>query len=53
METKIKPKTFDAVKMMRDIRDSISNETKNMTIAELKKYIDQKLKHSPLRNLGR
>ena len=53
METKVKAKTFDAVQLMRDIRDKISNETQNMTLVELKKYIDQKLKQSPLKNLGR
>ncbi len=32
METNKKEKTFDAVKMMRDIRDKISQETENMTL---------------------
>ena len=32
-------KTFDAVKMMREIRDKISAETKNMNFEELKAYI--------------
>jgi len=31
MKTK-KEKSFDAVKMMREIRDKISSETQNMTI---------------------
>ena len=35
----IKKKTFDTVKMMREIRDKISSETENMTFEELKKYI--------------
>jgi hypothetical protein len=34
-----KEKTFDAVKMMRSIRDKISVETENMTLVELKNYI--------------
>ncbi len=44
METIKKEKTFDAVKMMRDIRDQISAETQNMTFAELKEYIKNKIK---------
>ena len=44
METTKKQKTFDAVKMMRDIRDKISLETKGMTFEELKAYIEKKLK---------
>ena len=36
METIKNEKPFDAVKMMRDIRDKISSETQNMTFAELK-----------------
>ena len=43
METSKKEKQFDAVKMMRDIRDKISAETQNMTFDELKAYIKQKL----------
>ena len=38
METTKKEKQFDAVKMMRDIRDKISSETQNMTIEELKMH---------------
>ena len=34
---------FKAVKMMRSIRDQISNETQNMTFEELKAYIKKKL----------
>ena len=43
METTKKDKQFDAVKMMREIRDTISTETQNMTFDELKAYIKQKL----------
>ena len=46
METIKKEKTFDAVKMMREIRDKISAETKNMTFEELKTYINKKLSAS-------
>jgi hypothetical protein len=38
-----KVKEFDAVKMMREIRDKINVETKDMTFEELRKYIDSKL----------
>lgn len=53
METKAKTKTFDAVKMMREIRDKISDETQNMTLEELKKYISDRLKKSHLKTIGR
>ena len=44
---------FDAVKTMRDIRDKISGETQNMTLEQLKKYIADRLKNSPLKTMGR
>ncbi len=53
METIKKEKTFDAVKMMRDIRDKVSAETQNMTYAELKEYIQTKLKESKVKPAGR
>lgn len=43
MEKTKKEKTFDAVKMMRDIRDRISAETQNMSFEELKAYIKKHL----------
>ena len=49
--TKIK-KTFDAVKMMRDIRDKVSAETQNMTFEELKEYIKKKTQESKLKPVG-
>ncbi len=51
METKIE-KSFDAVKMMREIRDKISNETQNMTFEEFKKYIESRIKSSGLKPIG-
>jgi len=39
-------KTFDAVQMMREIRDKISIETGQMTFEELKAYIRRKLAES-------
>ena len=52
METIKKEKTFDAVKMMRDIREKISSETQNMTFAELKNYMQTKMKESKLKPVG-
>jgi hypothetical protein len=52
METIKKEKSFDTVKMMRDIRDKVSSETQNMTFAELKEYIQNKLKESKLKPVG-
>ena len=43
METIKKEKRFDAVVMMRQIREKISLETENMTFLQLKKYIKNKL----------
>ncbi len=43
MKTTKQEKTFDAVKMMREIRDKISSETQNMTFDELKVYIQKQL----------
>lgn len=39
METNKKEKQYDAVKMVREIRDRISSETEDMTFEELKAYI--------------
>jgi hypothetical protein len=52
METIKEEKTFDAVKMMRDIRDKVSSETQNMTFTELKEYIQTKIKESKLKHIG-
>jgi hypothetical protein len=52
METIKKEKTFDAVKMMREIRDKVSSETQNMTLAELKEYIQKKIKESKFKPVG-
>ena len=52
METNKKVKTFDAVKMMRDIRNKISQETENMTFEQLKEYIKAKLKENNAKLVG-
>jgi hypothetical protein len=48
-----KQKSFDAVKMMRDIRDRISRETANMSYEELKRYIQARLKDSGIEPAGK
>jgi hypothetical protein len=53
METIKVEKTFDAVKMMREIRTKISNETQNMSFVELKAYIQNKIKESKLKPIGK
>lgn len=53
MGTTKKEKQFDAVKMMRDIRDKISSETQNMTFDELKAYIKQQLAKNKTKLIGR
>jgi hypothetical protein len=52
METNKKEKTFDAVKMMREIRDKISQETQNMTLEQLKAYIKAKLTENNAKLVG-
>lgn len=52
MERIKKEKTLDAVKMMREIRDKISVETKGMTLAELKLYIQTSIKESKFKPVG-
>lgn len=53
METNKKDKKFDAVKMMREIRDKISAETQDMTFEELKAYIKSHLKENTLKSSGK
>jgi len=45
-------KQFDAVKMMREIRDEISAETQHMSFEELKAYIKQKLTENKTKLIG-
>jgi hypothetical protein len=52
METIKKEKIFDAVKMMREIRNKISAETQNMTFEELKAYINKRLSESKTKHVG-
>ena len=52
MKTTKKEKTFDAVKMMREIRTKISRETADMTFKELREYIEKRLRNSGLKPIG-
>ncbi len=52
MEKNNQNKEFDAVKIMRDIRDNISCDTQNMNFEELKAYIKQKLDESKTELVG-
>lgn len=52
MVTNKKEKTFDAVKMMREIREKISQETQNMTFEQLKAYIEEKLTKNNAKLVG-
>ena len=42
-KTKSTEKTFDAIKVMREIRDKISLEIMNMTYEEERAYLDKQL----------
>lgn len=46
-------KALDSVKMMRDIRDKIGAETKDMSFTELKEYVRRKIKESKLKPLAK
>jgi len=48
MKTTIKEKKIDAVKIMRNIRNKISEETQEMSYKELREYIDNRLKAKKL-----
>ena len=52
METTKKEKQFDAVNMMRDIRDKSSSDTQNMTFDKFKSYIKQKLDDNKTKLVG-
>ena len=52
MKTIKKEKTFDSVKMMREIRDKISQETQNMTFEQFKAYLKAKLTESNTKLVG-
>jgi len=47
-----KEKKASAVKMMNEIRDKISLETKGMTLSELKLFIENRIKESKFKPVG-
>jgi hypothetical protein len=47
-----KEKSYDAVKMMREMRDKISLETQNMSLKELNKYIKESLNSANAKVIG-
>ncbi len=51
-KAKKKTKSFDAVKMMRQIRDKITAETQDMTFEQLKKYMAQQRKATRFKPAG-
>ena len=50
--TKKTKKKFDAVQMMREIRDKVSSETQNMSFEELKAYLKNKISESKFKPIG-
>jgi hypothetical protein len=52
MEKIKKDKTFDAVKMMRDVRVKISAETQDMGFEELQAYIKKQLLNNKTKLVG-
>ena len=52
MKMNKKEKAFDAVKMMREVRDKVSQETQNMTFEQLKTYIKIKLTENNVKLIG-
>ena len=45
-------KKFDAVKMMREIRDKVGAETQNMSFEELKIYLKNQITESKFKPVG-
>jgi len=52
MKTTKKEKKINAVKMMREIRNKISEETKNMSFEQLKEYIKNELAQKKMKLVG-
>jgi len=46
MNTVVIPKEPSAIEKLREIRDTVSAETHNMTFQELKRYIENQLQES-------
>ncbi|MFN5182970.1 MAG: hypothetical protein ACK5D5_08090 [Bacteroidota bacterium] len=52
MKKNKKRKKFDSVQMMREIRDKISAETRDMSFEELQDYIKKKLAKRKTKLIG-
>lgn len=52
METLKKERTFDAVKIMREVKDKISYEMQNMNFEELKANMQKKITESNIKPDG-
>lgn len=52
MNKRKEKKAFDSVKMMREIRDKISQETKDLNYEQLRAYIKEKLKKGNVKLIG-
>jgi len=46
METGVKKEEKTIIEQLRDIRDIVSEETKNMSFLELKEYVESRLQDS-------
>ena len=46
METTAEKKEKSTLEQLREIRDKMSDETKNMTFSELKEYVEYQLQSS-------
>ena len=46
METVVEKKEESMLEQLREIRDKVSDETKNMTYPELKEYVEYQLQKS-------
>jgi hypothetical protein len=46
MKTKKQKTEKSTIELLREIRDNISNETQNMTLEQLQKYIEEQLKET-------
>lgn len=52
MKSTEKNKDFDAVKMMREIRDKVNADTHEMSFEQLKAYIKRQLSNHPAKLIG-
>jgi hypothetical protein len=51
-KNKVKEKKFDAIKVMRELRDKLSSEIMNMTYEEERIYLDKILEKGKTKLIG-